>query len=91
MEVYRLILGTLLILCGLALLGLKLLVGFGRLRAPSGGMFVRGEDGSGATAWDFLLALLEKTGWAIPVGIVLVVLGAVLAGAELSSLRFRSI
>ena len=81
MEVVKLVIGAALIILGIVLIVLKLAIVFGWLSPPEGGMF-RQEAEDGATAWDFLLALLDKTGWSVPVGIILIVLGSLLMGVD---------
>jgi uncharacterized membrane protein len=82
MDVAKLFLGAILILFGLVLIGLK--VAFGWLSPPTAAMlFEEGTEDESASAWDFLLALLDNAGWLVIVGIILIVAGLLLCGVAL--------
>jgi hypothetical protein len=84
MDVAKFVLGAILVLFGLVLIGLKVAVAFGWLSPPTGAMlFEEGAEDESASAWDFLLALLDNAGWLVIVGIFLIVAGLLLCGVAL--------
>ena len=80
MELVKIILGVLLILFGLVLIALKVAIVLGWLTPPSPERLRRAEEGEGASVWDFLLALLDKAGFLVVVGLILILGGMTLLG-----------
>ena len=78
------ILGAILIIMGLGLILLKLLIVWGLVKAPAGAGPTLGRGGAGA--FDFLILLLDKAGWLVTLGLILVVAGLLLLGIEFPSL-----
>jgi hypothetical protein len=66
-------LGYLLIVVGLIMILLGVLAWTGLIKLQRGG----------GTAWDFLIALLEKAPWVVVVGLILIYVGCKMIGVPL--------
>jgi hypothetical protein len=86
MDAVKLILGAVLVILGIVRILIKVAIALGWITPPPDARLRQAEENGGANAWDLLLALLDKAGWLVVVGLLLIGAGVLLLDEDLSFL-----